>query len=207
MATVRALAARGARFHVTLGVAAHLSRWGVPDEQIVEHDWWQSFKLPTGLEVRSTPARHFSGRGVPLRVGSHWTSWAIIGPRHRVFFSGDTGLTDAFQEIAERAGPFDVALLEIGQYHPAWGNIHLGPLGALEAHRRLGARKLIPIHWSTFQLGFHAWSEPAETLTVEAKQRGVSVLTPMLGEPVEPTEVSSTPAWWRAYPPTTSQCP
>jgi len=208
MQTVRALAGRGVTFHVALGVGAHLAAWGVGAAQIAEHDWWERAQLGRGgVELVSTPARHFSGRGVPGRVGSLWTSWAVVGPAHRVFFSGDTGLGDAFAEIGAREGPFDVALLEIGQYHPSWGDIHLGPAGALEAHRRLGAKTLLPIHWATFELGLHAWSEPPETLVREADARGVAVVTPMLGEPVEPTLGHRGSRWWRALPPIAAACP
>lgn len=207
MRTVRALAPRGVTFHVPLGVGAHLRRWGVPPAQIAEHEWWQAAPLPGGVQLVSAPARHFSGRGLLDRNTTLWTSWALVGPRHRVFFSGDTGLHAQLATIADRLGPFDVALLEIGQYHPSWGDIHLGPLGALEAFARLRARQLLPIHWSTFQLGFHAWSEPAETLTVEAARRGVALLTPRLGQPVEPTTGAPTTAWWRALPPIAAACP
>ena len=113
------------------------------------------------------------------------------------------------REIRKREGPFDVALFEIGQWNRAWGDIHLGPVGALEAHARLGAKVLIPIHWSTFVLAYHAWSEPAETLVTEAAKRDVSVLTPRLGEPIEPaaTPLPKTTAWWRALPPIAAKCP
>ena len=129
--------------------------------------------------------------------------------RHRVFFSGDTGLTESLREIARREGPFDVALFEIGQWNAAWGDIHLGPEGALEAHARLGAKVLIPIHWSTFVLAYHAWSEPAETLVRLGEARGVRLLTPGLGEPVEPVAEPApvTTAWWRALPPIAAKCP
>ena len=162
MATVRALAPRGVAFHVPLGIGAHLEGWGVPRAQIKEHDWWERAPVVAGVELVSTPARHFNGRGVPWRIGSLWTSWSIVGPKHRVFFSGDTGLTETFREIARKNGPFDVALLEIGQYHPSWGDIHLGPMGALDAEAMLGAAAVFPIHWGTFELGFHAWSEPSK---------------------------------------------
>ncbi len=207
MGTVRALAARGVPFHVPLGIGGHLERWGVPQMQIVEHDWWQRDLLPGGLAIVSTPARHFNGRGFPGRLGALWTSWSLIGPTHRVFFSGDTGQTEAFRAIREKEGPFDVALLEIGQYHVSWGDIHLGPLGALEAFDRLGAETLIPIHWGTFELAFHAWSEPAESLHVEAEKRGIRLATPGLGKPVEPTLVRTSTAWWRALPPIAPVCP
>jgi L-ascorbate metabolism protein UlaG (beta-lactamase superfamily) len=207
MATVRALAARGIPFHVPLGLGGHLAAWGVPASQVVEHNWWEGTKLPGGLEIVSTPARHFSGRGMPGRPGTLWTSWSLVGPAHRVYVSGDTGLTSAFREIAAREGPFDVALIEIGQWNPSWGDIHLGPLGALDALAMLGAAHLVPIHWGTFQLALHDWSEPAETVSVEGARRGVSVLTPLLGEPIEPTTSPVTTAWWRALPPTAAACP
>jgi L-ascorbate metabolism protein UlaG (beta-lactamase superfamily) len=208
--SIRALAARGVPFHVPLGVGAHLASWGVPAAQIHEHDWWQEATLPgSGVRLVATPARHFNGRGLPWRTGALWSSWSIVGPRHRVFFSGDTGPTEALREIARRLGPFDVGLYEIGQYNPAWGDIHLGPEGALEAHAQLGAKVLIPIHWSTFVLAYHAWSEPAETLVRLAEARGVRFMTPRLGEPVQPTTEPppATTAWWRALPPIAANCP
>jgi L-ascorbate metabolism protein UlaG (beta-lactamase superfamily) len=206
--TVRALAPRGVPFHVPLGVGAHLAAWGVPAAQIVEHDWWEDAALPGGVRVVATPSRHFNGR-LPGRTGALWTSWSLVGPRHRVFFSGDTGPTESLREVARREGPFDVALIEIGQWNAAWGDIHLGPRGALEAFERSGAKVLIPIHWSTFVLAYHDWSEPAETLVTEASKRGANVLTPMLGEPIEPvaTPRPATRAWWRSYPPLAAKCP
>jgi L-ascorbate metabolism protein UlaG (beta-lactamase superfamily) len=191
-------------FHVPLGIGAHLEMWDVPEGQIVEHDWWEPSTI-NGVRITSTPARHFNGRGVPGRIGALWTSWSLVGPHHRVFFSGDTGLTESFREIAKREGPFDVALFEIGQHHPSWGDIHLGPIGALDAHAMLGAKVLLPIHWSTFELAMHAWSEPAETLFVEAAKRGVTVATPRLGETY--SIGANTSPWWRALPPTASACP
>lgn len=214
MGTIDALGARGVTFHVPLGIGAHLTAWGIPDAQIVEHDWWQDATIAGGVRIVSTPARHFNGRGIPWRVGALWTSWSIVGPHHRLFFSGDTGLTAGFADVARREGPFDVAMLEIGQYHQSWGTIHLGPVGALEAFARLGAKTLIPIHWGTFVLAYHAWSEPAETLVDEAAKRGVPVLTPRLGEPIEPVTAtgaaappSTTTPWWRALPPIAPKCP
>jgi L-ascorbate metabolism protein UlaG (beta-lactamase superfamily) len=207
--TVRALAARSLSFHVPVGIGAHLAAWDVPARQIVEHDWWQDAPLAGGVRLVATPARHFNGRGIPWRTGALWTSWSIVGPRHRVFFSGDTGPTDSLREVARREGPFDVALIEIGQWNAAWGDIHLGPLGALDAFAKSGAKVLIPIHWSTFVLAYHAWSEPAETLVTEATKRGARVLTPRPGEPLEPaaTPLPTTTAWWRALPPIAAACP
>lgn len=179
----------------------------VPAAQIVEHDWWEKGAIGSGVEVVSTPARHFNGRGVPFRTASLWSSWSIVGPKHRVFFSGDTGLTEQFREVARREGPFDVALLEIGQFDRAWGDIHLGPVGALDAMALLGARRLLPIHWGTFNLALHSWSDPAEETLREAERRGVPLSTPRQGEPIEPDAAPPPSPWWRALPPIAAACP
>lgn len=207
MNSVKALAKKGVHFHVGLGVGAHLEAWGVPAEQVHELDWWEERALPNGVRLVATPARHFSGRTLTDRDHTSWTSWTVVGPRHRVFFSGDTGLTDQFTQVREKLGPLDVALLEIGQYHPSWGSIHLGPKGALEAHRMLGAATLLPIHWGTFELGLHDWNEPPETLLKEAGPLGVITITPRLGEPIEPLTGARGTPWWRSFPPLAGACP
>lgn len=207
MRSIQALAKKGVPIHVGLGAGAHLEAWGVPAAQIVELEWWQEHKLPNGVVIASTPARHFSGRRGFGNNRVLWTSWTLVGPAHRVFFSGDTGLTEQFKTVREKYGPFDVSMLEIGQWHPAWGAIHLGPRGALEAHAMLGAAHLVPIHWATFELGLHAWNEPPETLVTEGQKTGVSVVTPMLGEPVEPLAGEKGSTWWRTLPPLTPACP
>jgi L-ascorbate metabolism protein UlaG (beta-lactamase superfamily) len=204
--TVRALASRGVPFHVGLGVGAHLRRWEVPEAQIFEHTWWEETAFPNGVQLFSTQARHFSGRG-PAQDSTLWTAWALIGPKHRVYFSGDTGMTDGFPEAARRFAPFDVALLEIGQWDDAWGDIHLGPLGALQATRAVGAERLLPVHWGTFNLAYHPWSEPPEATYAAAPGQNVKLLTPKLGEPIEPTEDPPTGPWWRALPPIAAACP
>lgn len=58
VSTVKALAARGVRWVVPLGVGAHLESWGVAAGQITELDWWGN-TVVQGLTVTATPARHF----------------------------------------------------------------------------------------------------------------------------------------------------
>lgn len=198
--TVRALAATGVPFVTSLGVGAHLQAWGVPPERITELDWWETHRVPgTEVEVTAAPSQHFSGRGLKDRNATLWSSFAVRSARHRVFFSGDTGLTDQYMTIAQRMGPFDLVMLEVGAFHPAWGDIHLGPLNALEAHALLGGGPLLPVHWGTFSLAMHAWDEPVETLLAQAQApaRGVPLLLPRLGEPVEPQHGPALQPWWR----------
>jgi L-ascorbate metabolism protein UlaG (beta-lactamase superfamily) len=197
--TVRALAKTGVPFITSLGVGAHLEAFGVPPERITELEWWQSHRLPgTDVEITAAPSQHFSGRGLKDRNATLWSSLVVRSPRHRVFFSGDTGLTDQYAEIGARLGPFDLVLLEVGAFHPSWGDIHLGPVNALEALRLLGGGAFLPVHWGTFSLALHAWDEPAETLLQLAPPQGVHLLMPQLGEAIEPVQVEGVTPWWRA---------
>ena len=197
--TIRALAKRDVPFVTSLGVGAHLEAWGVPAHRIIELDWWESYTLPkVGLTVTAAPSQHFSGRGLRSRNSTLWSSMVIRSRRHAVFFSGDTGLTMEYAEILQRLGPFDLVMLEVGAFHPAWGHIHLGPENALEAWALLGKSAFLPVHWGTFSLAMHAWDEPAETLLARGSKRRVPLVMPRLGEPVEPAHVERVSPWWRA---------
>jgi L-ascorbate metabolism protein UlaG (beta-lactamase superfamily) len=197
--TIRELARHDVPFVTSLGVGAHLESWGVPPQRIVELDWWQSHTLPnTELTVTAAPSQHFSGRGLKDRNATLWSSLVIRTARHGVFFSGDTGLTTEYAAIRERLGPFDLVMLEVGAFHPSWGDIHLGPGNALEALALLGGGPFLPVHWGTFSLALHAWDEPAETLLALGQKKGARLVMPRLGEPVEPAHVDGVTPWWRA---------
>ena len=196
--TIKELAKIGVPFVTSLGVGAHLEAFGVAPERITELDWWQSHTLPgSELTITAAPSQHFSGRGLKDRNATLWSSLAIRTPRHSVFFSGDTGLTSEYAAIRERLGRFDLVMLEVGAFHPSWGDIHLGPEHALEAHALLGGGAFLPVHWGTFSLALHDWDEPPETLLTLAPKQGVQLVMPRLGEPVEPSRVENVTPWWR----------
>jgi L-ascorbate metabolism protein UlaG (beta-lactamase superfamily) len=196
MATIRTLASRGTRFAVPRGVGAHLDAWGVPSRQVDELDWGESATV-AGLTLTATPARHYSGRN-PLRANrTLWASWAVRGPAHRVFFSGDTGYFDGFARIGERHGPFDLTLLKIGACDPTWQEIHMSPEEAVQVHQDVRGRLLLPVHWGTFNLAFHAWNQPAEAVRTAAAAHGVALVIPRPGEWVDLAGPPSLEAWWR----------
>jgi len=181
----------------SLGVGAHLEAMGIAAQRIVELDWWESHRLPgTDLVFTATPAQHFSGRGLKDGNKSLWSSWVIATQRHRVFFSGDTGLTPEYADTRARFGPFDLVMLEVGAFHPAWGGIHLGPGNALKAHALLGGGALLPIHWGTFNLALHPWDDPVETL-LRLAPADTRLLLPRLGQPIEPSHDLPIETWWR----------
>jgi L-ascorbate metabolism protein UlaG (beta-lactamase superfamily) len=186
-----------APFCVPLGVGAHLRKWGIPDSRIVELDWNESHQVGD-LTLVCTPARHFSGR-LLSRNTTLWASWVIAGPRHRAFFGGDTGYTKSFAEIGSDHGPFDLTLLPIGAYHPAWPDIHMNPEEAVRAHLDVADADtglLVPIHWATFRLAPHPWAEPVERLLRAADPAGVRVIVPKPGQRVDPG-TSALDAWWQ----------
>jgi L-ascorbate metabolism protein UlaG (beta-lactamase superfamily) len=196
--TIRQLAKLPIPFVTSLGVGAHLEAFGVPPERITELDWWETYTLPKAdISVTAAPSQHFSGRGLTDRNQTLWSSMVIKSPRHSVFFSGDTGLTTQYEEIRQRLGPFDLVMLEVGAFHPAWGDIHLGPENALQAHAMLGGGAFLPVHWGTFNLALHAWDYPAESIFALAQQQNVQLVMPRLGEAVEPNLVDTVQPWWR----------
>jgi len=197
--TVVALSRRHVKFIVPLGVGAHLAYWGVPENEIVELDWWEHASAGA-LKVVCTPARHASGRALWDKDAKLWAGYALIGPQHRVFFSGDTGMFPALREIGERLGPFDVTMIEVGQYHRAWPDWHIGPEQAIEAHRMLRGRVFLPVHWALLTLAYHGWTEPMERVLARARTQGVTVATPKPGQPFEPDAALPQQRWWPNVP-------
>ncbi|GHG40061.1 MULTISPECIES: MBL fold metallo-hydrolase [Amycolatopsis] len=194
LATVRALVgASDAPFLVPLGVGAHLERWHVPAARIIELDWHEEATV-AGVRFVATPAQHFSGRGI-TNDDTLWTSWALLGPRHRVFYSGDTGYFDGFAAIGAEHGPFDAALIQIGAYAPQWPDIHMTPEEGVAAGLDVRAKLLVPVHWATFQLAMHPWGEPADRVWSEAKEADLPLAIPRPGERIDVAEPPPVDGW------------
>ncbi len=196
--TVQALADRVPRWVVPLGVGSHLEAWGVAPGRITELDWWEETEVGD-VRLVATPARHFSGRGLGDRDATLWSGWAVVGPEHRVFYSGDTALTPAFNEVGERLGPFDITLIEAGGYDAAWADLHLGPEQAVAVHQMVRGELMIPVHWALFDLALHGWTEPAERVRAAARRAEVDVAFPRPGESVTLDAIPTEP-WWPEVP-------
>lgn len=197
--TIQALAEQVPRFIVPLGVGAHLEYWGVDPARITELDWWGSTEVGT-LDLVSTPARHASGRQLLDQNRTLWTGFALVGPQHRVYYSGDTGLFPALEEIGERLGPFDVTMIEVGAYDRAWPDWHMGPEQAVRAHDMARGTLFLPVHWGLWDLALHGWTDPIERVLAAAEQRGARVALPRPGQPFEPEGRVPTEQWWPDLP-------
>ncbi len=203
--TIKALVKANVPFVCSLGVGARLEEWGIAGGRITELDWWES-TVVRGITVTAAPAQHFSGRGFKDRNASLWSSFHLQGPKHSFYYGADSGLSPDFAAVAARFGPFDAVALEIGAWHPAWGDIHLGPDGAIEAWKMLGG-PLLPIHWGTFMLAVHPWTQPAERMLELAPAAGVELLLPRFGQPVEPGRNGTVDPWWRGLRTSSSPVP
>ena len=123
----------------------------------------------------STPAQHSSGRGFTDQNHTLWSSWAIASPTRRLFFAGDTGYWTRAKEIGERLGPFDVAAIPIGGYssHAQRHPNHVNPEEAVQLFEDVKGRRLVPMHWGTFELNREPFQEPPQRLEREALRRGI----------------------------------
>jgi L-ascorbate metabolism protein UlaG (beta-lactamase superfamily) len=183
-------------FVVPLGIGEHLRRWEVPEERIVELDWGQSCDV-AGLRLTCAEARHFSGRSLGGNT-TLWSSWVVAGEHTKVYFGGDSGYSPAYVEIGAEHGPFDLTVLPIGAYDVRWRDVHMDPEEAVRAHRELGGRVLLPIHWATYDLAFHAWADPIEWAVRECAEHDVPLAVPLPGGRFEPTGELPAEPWWRA---------
>ena len=197
MRTIKFLSTKGTHFFVPLGVGSHLDEWEIPESQITELDWWESTDIK-GLTIVCTPAQHYSSRGIFDYKETFWSSWSIIGPKHRVFYSGDTGFSDHFQQIGNQLGPFDLGIIRIGQYGPgaSWIYSNMDPEDAVKAHLAVRARHMLPVHWGTFNLAFHDWDEPIKRAVKAANEQNVDLVTPRVGEVVIAGEPFNSDSWW-----------
>jgi len=194
--TVMKLKPRVGKVITGLGAGAHLEYWGFNPDNILEMDWNEQALLNSGFNVTATPGRHFSGRNTK-RNQSIWCSFVLQTTTKKIFIGGDSGYDTHFARIGAEHGPFDLALLECGQYNKSWKYIHMMPEQTVQAAIDLKANNLMPVHWAKFALSLHAWDEPIELVTKEAHRLNVPLIHPMIGEEVNLDEFASAAEWWK----------
>ncbi|MBL8992944.1 MAG: MBL fold metallo-hydrolase, partial [Spirochaetia bacterium] len=193
--TIAALIPRVKHTLATLGVGSHLEFWGMPTDRITELDWWESFEFSGKIKLTSAPTRHFSGRTFK-RNQTLWGSFVLESGKQKIYLGGDSGYGPHFKMIGEKHGPFDLALLECGQYGPNWPLIHMTPEETVLASRELGAKILFPIHWGKFVLSTHAWNDPIKRAAKKAAEENVKLAVPRIGEVLTIAGETRTEAWW-----------
>lgn len=186
-------------FFVPLGVGAHLIKWGVNKERISECNWWDQFEWH-GLTIASVPSQHFSGRGLFNRDSTLWNGWVILGNNQKIYTSGDGGYGPHFKQIGEKYGPFDLTLIEGGQYDERWSAIHMQPEESVQAHLDVLGKNMMLIHWGAFTLAYHSWTDPVERAIVAAEEKEVKLIAPRIGETVILNGSFPAPiSWWNSF--------
>ncbi|CAM4270656.1 MBL fold metallo-hydrolase [Zobellia nedashkovskayae] len=184
-------------YFVPLGLGVHLEAWGIPADKITEMDWWEEKQLEN-ITLVCTPAQHFSGRKLDNGQSTLWSSWVVQSKAENIFFSGDSGYALHFKEIGEKYGPFDLALMECGQYNKMWPDIHMMPEETAQAGLDVKAKKIMPIHWAGFKLALHDWKDPIKRVEAKALELNLKVIAPQIGQEIIVTDSVNTYAnWWK----------
>lgn len=195
-ATVVALRPKVKHIYTGLGVGEHLEAWGFPTSMITERNWHEHIRVGEGFELITAPARHFSGRTFARNI-SLWLSFVLITPKRKIYIGGDSGYGTHFKNIGQKYGPFDLVILECGQYNPNWRYIHMLPDEVVPAAQDLNATHLMIVHWAKFPLSFHNWNEPAIKVSAYAEEAQLPLVMPMIGGRVSLDDLNkSWDAWW-----------
>ncbi len=194
--TIMALMPKIKQIICGLGTGAHFEKWSFKKGNIIEEDWNKHIDLKGGFTVDTIPARHFSGRGFK-RNKALWLSYILQTPTKKIFIGGDSGYDAHFKEAGDAFGPFDLAILECGQYDLSWKYIHMLPHEVLQAAKELKAKKIIPVHWGKFKLANHDWDTPINELLALNQQTKLNILTPMIGEKILLNEDQEFTKWWK----------
>ena len=193
--TVRKLDKKVKKIVTSLGVGQHLEYWNIDPSKFTELNWWEETSVTENVKLTATPARHFSGRGT-RRGKTLWSSFVIDLFGTKIFAGGDSGYDNSFRIIGEKYGPFELAILENGQYNLNWPYIHMMPEEVILAAKDLRAEWLLPVHWGKFSLSLHDWNEPAKRVVKAARVSGQQIITPRIGELVTLGDNRSWPEWW-----------
>ncbi len=178
--SIKKLKEKTKKFLVPLGVGAHLKEWGISENAYQEFNWWDETQVGP-IRFVFCPSRHFSGRGLTDRSTTLWGSWVMIGGKEKLYFSGDSGYGPHFKRIGEKFGPFDLALMECGQYNEKWATIHMMPEETAIAGREVQANAIVPIHWGAFSLAPHEWTDPIVRVQKKALELDLPLRTPRIG--------------------------
>lgn len=194
--TITKLKSKVAKVICGLGVGSHFEQWGYDSTLVLERDWYESIEFDSAFTVHVTPARHFSGRGFS-RNNTLWCSYVLETPSLKIYVGGDSGYDTHFAAIGEKFGPFDLAIIESGQYNEAWRYIHTLPHEVLQAAQDIKAHRLFPVHNSKFPLANHPWDEPLNRVSELNQSIGIPLVTPVIGELIElENESQQFKQWW-----------
>ena len=118
-------------------------------------DWFDAHAA-NKLEIQLLPCNHWTMRN-PFE-GPNTSLWGSFLIRtqsgYTIYVSGDTAYFDGFEQIGN-AFNIDLTIINMGAYEPRWfmAPSHMNPEETVRAFVELKAKKMMIVHWGTFQLG------------------------------------------------------
>ena len=197
--TIRNLKDKVGKFIVPAGIDSILRGWGVEDDNIHVLFWWENVEIE-GICYTLTPAQHFSGRNPLKRNSTLWGGLYISNDLYNIYYTGDGGYSNVFQDVNTKLGPPNLMISECGQYDPSWSSVHMFPEEVIQATLDTKASWMIPVHWGTFCICNHAWDDSIIRVTEKAKEQGIKLATPKIGQTVDFKNIGSfNETWWKEY--------
>lgn len=179
-----------------LGIGAHFERWGFSPNKILEKDWGDEVKINTNFSIHIERTHHNCARGL-TRDKALWVSYVFKTSTLQLFYSGDGGYDNRFEEIYKKYGAMDWAIMEFGQYNEAWESVHELPKQVIKATEELHTKNMMPVHHSKFTLAHHPWDEPLKLATEYSQGKSYKLATPMIGEILWMNDASQQfKPWW-----------
>ena len=135
-------------------------------KDVKELDWFETIKINSDLYITLTPSQHWNKRSaLPFGPGATdkalWGSFLINYKGKKIFFSCDTGYSNIYKMMGEKFGGIDIFLINVGAYNfeaitgkKDFSIFHTNPEEALQVARDIKAKKIIPMHYGSFLLGF-----------------------------------------------------
>jgi L-ascorbate metabolism protein UlaG (beta-lactamase superfamily) len=154
-------------------------------KSLKELDWNEEYCF-NDVKFSAIEVKHFGwrypfekdrSRGY-FKNGRSYNAYLIEKDGKKIFFGGDTALTDKFILF----GGIDIAIMPIGAYNP-WKSNHCNPEEALKmAANDLKAKVFIPIHCATFKQGLEPIDEPLKWLNNSVKNYEIDLGLIKIGE-------------------------
>lgn len=195
-ATIKAIDDRVEHYIVPLGVESYLEGWGVDPAKISNIAWYENVTID-GVEYTATPSQHYTMRNPLHQNATWWCGYYFKDEYHSVYYTGDGGYSENFNQIAQKVGPIDLALIECGQYGKGWPYIHMFPEESIQAIEVLNPKWTIPVHWGAYCICYNDWDDSIIRFTDLADEKNIKYATPLIGEKVDFDTISEySKQWW-----------
>ena len=173
------------QIYVGLGVAKRLPS----SRNTTELDWGDSIQVSDDFKLWFLEVQHNSGRTPFDRNSTLWGGFLLQMADQKIYFGGDSGYANHYQDAFDKFGAVDIAFLPIGAYAPRaiFKPVHLDPFEAVQAHQDLNAKLSIGMHYGTFQMTAEARLEPIKLLEEAKKVAAIPAsefITLEVGQPI-----------------------